>query len=145
MSCFRYVGCYQFCERVERVQHHPKLTRLFILNLHDNRVTLAGVTFALSTAIIFYATGIPNVGERWYKSQDLDDHYFEPYLKTRYKNEGRKFFPFSLLLSKYAPVMKIIMRYFTCEGRFSKLYTYHIRLLMHFTRVRMLNIPYFLF
>ena len=24
------------------------------------------------------------------------------------------------------------------------MYTYHIRLLMHFTRVRMLNIPYFL-
>ena len=37
------------------------------------------------------------------------------------------------------------MKYFTCKGRFSRLYTYHIRLLMHFTRVKMLNILYFLF
>ena len=36
------------------------------------------------------------------------------------------------------------MRYFTCEGRFSRLYSYHIRLLMHFTRVRMMNIPFFM-
>ena len=36
------------------------------------------------------------------------------------------------------------MRYFTCEGRFSCLYSYHIRLLMHFTRVRMMNIPFFM-
>lgn len=42
-------------------------------------------------------------------------------------------------------MMKIIMKYFTCEGIFSRLHTYHIRLLMHFTRVRMLKIPYFLF
>lgn len=41
--------------------------------------------------------------------------------------------------------MKIIMKYFSCEGRFSRLYTYHIRLLMHFTRVKFLNIPYYLF
>ena len=42
-------------------------------------------------------------------------------------------------------MIKIIMKYFTCEGRFSRLYTYHVWLLIHFTRVKMLNIPYFLF
>ena len=40
--------------------------------------------------------------------------------------------------------MKLIIRYFSCEGRFSRLYAYHIRLLMHFTRVKMMNIPYFM-
>lgn len=42
------------------------------------------------------------------------------------------------------PLMKLIIKYFTCEGRFSKLYAYHIRLLLHFTRVRMMSIPYFI-
>ena len=41
--------------------------------------------------------------------------------------------------------MKVIMKYFTCEGRFDKFYAYHVRLLMHFTRNRQLNLPYFLF
>ena len=30
------------------------------------------------------------------------------------------------------------------KGKFSHLYTYHVRLLMHFTRVRMMNLPYFI-
>lgn len=42
-------------------------------------------------------------------------------------------------------MMKIIMKYFSCEGRFSRLYSYHIRHLMHFTRVKLLNIHYYLF
>ena len=37
------------------------------------------------------------------------------------------------------------MKYFSCEGRFSRLYAYHIKLLMHFTRVWMMKIPYFIF
>ena len=41
--------------------------------------------------------------------------------------------------------MKIIMKYFTCEGKFSRLYSYHIQLLMHFTGFRMLNLPYYLY
>jgi len=45
----------------------------------------------------------------------------------------------------YVPLMKLIIKYFTCEGRFSRLYAYHIRFLMHFTRVRMMSIPYFIY
>ena len=40
--------------------------------------------------------------------------------------------------------MKLIIKYFSCEGRFSRLYAYHIRLLMHFTSVRIMNLPYFM-
>ena len=42
-------------------------------------------------------------------------------------------------------MMKIIMKNFSCEGRFSRVYCYHIRLLIHFTKVKMLNIPYYIF
>ena len=40
--------------------------------------------------------------------------------------------------------MKLIIRYFSCEDRFSRLYAYHIRLSMHFMRVRLMSIPYFM-
>jgi len=142
---FKHVGCFEFCEKVQRIQHHPVLTRLFITNPHDNLVTLVDVTFTVSPAIISAASGIPNVREKWFKQGELDHFYYEPYLKTRYKNERKKIFPFSYLLDKYVPMMKIIMKYFTCEGSFSRLYSYHIWLLMHFTRVKMLNMPYYLY
>ena len=117
------------------------LTRLFISGLHDRQVILAGVTFTMSNNAIAATTAIPNVGEKWFKQRNLDHSYYEPYLKPRYKDEKNTIFPFSHLLDRYVPMMKIIMKYFTCEGRFSRLYSYHIRLLMHFTRVRMLHIP----
>ena len=76
VTCFRYLGFYEFCEQVERVQHHPELTRLFLDNLRDNRVTLAGVTFIVSPSIIVDANKILDIGEKWYKAQDLDEHYY---------------------------------------------------------------------
>ena len=145
VTCFKYVGCFEFCERIQRVQHHPILSRLFISNLHENQVTLAGVTFTVSTTIIVASTRILNVGEKWYKEKDLENHYYEPYIKPRYKNEVNKVFHFSYLLDRYSPMMKIIMKYFSCEGRFFRLYTYLMQLLMHFTRVKILNIPYYIF
>ena len=145
VTCFKHVGCYDFCEQIQRVQHHSMLTRLFISKIHNNQVTIAGVTFTISNTIISTAIGIPNVGERLFKKSDLENQHFDPFLKPRYKNEKKRMFPFSYLLDRFSPMMKIIINYFTCEGRFSRLYTYHIRFLMHFTRVRMLNIPYYLF
>jgi hypothetical protein len=41
-------------------------------------------------------------------------------------------------------MLKIIQRYFSCEGRFNTLYHYHIRLLLHFTGKVHMNIPYYL-
>ena len=69
------------------MQNHPELTKLFIINLHDKKVNLAGVTFELSTDAIANATGIPSVGEKWFKQANLDMSYFEPYLKLRYKDQ----------------------------------------------------------
>ena len=110
VTCFKHVGCFDYCEKIQRVEYHPVLTWLFISNLHGNQVTLAGVTFTTSTTMIAAATGIPNVGEKWFKQKDLEDHYYEPYIKPMYKNEGKRVFPFSYFLDKYAPMMKIIMK-----------------------------------
>ena len=127
VTCFKHVACYEFCEKIRRVQHHPMLTRIFISRLHDNEVTLAGVTFTLSTAIISTAIRIPNVGEKWFKKGNLKKQDFEFFLKPRHQNQTKMFFPFSHLLDRYAPMMNIIiMKYFSCEGIFSRLYSYHI-------------------
>ena len=85
------------------------------------------------------------MGENWYKGQVIDKEYYEPYVKARYRDQMKRVFPFNFLEDRYAPLMKIIIKYFTCEGRFSRLYAYHIRLIMHFTRVKMINLPYFMF
>ena len=45
VQCFKHVGCFDFCEKIQQVQNHPELTRLFILNLHEKQVNLEGVNF----------------------------------------------------------------------------------------------------
>lgn len=118
---------------------------MFILHLHDGHVNLAGVDFILSPETIAEATGIPSVGEQWNKRQLLEKSYYAPYIEPGYMRHLSRVFPFHYLNDQFAPLMKLIIRYFSCEGRFSRLYAYHVRLLMHFTRVRMMNIPYFMF
>ena len=81
ISCFQQRCCYQFCEMVARVHHHQELARLFVLHLHNGQVTLAGLTFTLTPESISLATGIPNVGEKWNKRQQVDREHYEPYIK----------------------------------------------------------------
>ena len=76
LSCFQNMECFQFCEKVKLLQHHLELTRLFFLNLHNKQVNLAGVDFELSADTISDATGIPAVGEKWFKKAKLDKDYY---------------------------------------------------------------------
>lgn len=145
VSYFQEVGCLDFCEKLQRVKSHPELTRIFILNLHNHQVHLVGVNFELSTHTISMATRIPCMGEKWFKHVNLDLRHYHPFFKPRYQAHCKTIFPFAHLLERYAPLMKVIIKYFTCEGRFSRLYSYHIRLLMHFTKAKMLQLPYYLY
>lgn len=110
VTSFKHLRCFEFCEKVQKVQYHPMLSRLFISNLHENQVTLAGVTCTISTAITSVSTGIPNFGEKWFKQDDLEEHYYEPDIKPRYRNDRKRLFPFSYLLDRFVPMMKIVMR-----------------------------------
>ena len=97
VNCFRYMSCFQFCERLSQIQHHRELAHLFVLHLHDVQVTLAGVNFVLSPEVISEATGIPNVGEVWPKRKMLDYVYFEPYVRTAFMSHLSGVFPFRFL------------------------------------------------
>lgn len=145
MQCFEHQSCYEFCQKVAEVQFHYELARLFVLHFHRDQATLAGVTFTLTLETVSLEKCIPNIGELWHKKQQIDRQHYEPYIKPNFLRQLKRVFPFRYLKDEYAPLMRLIMKYFSCEGRFSRLYAYHIRLLMHFIRVRMMNIPYFIF
>jgi hypothetical protein len=52
--------------------------------------------------------------------------------------------PSRYLCEPFQNLLKVIRRYFTCEIRSGRIYPHHIRLLMHFTWKRPLNLPFFL-
>ena len=135
MSCFQHLACYEFFQRVENVRVHHELAHLFALHLQGGQSKLVGVTFTLAPKAISVARGIPNIGEQWHKKKKVERHFYEPYIKNNCLSQLTRVFPFRFLRDEYAPPMRLIIKYSSCEGRFSHLYVYHIRLLMNFTRV----------
>ena len=85
------------------------------------------------------------MGKKWFKKGKLDKDSLDPFIKPRYRGGNKTIFPFSHLRHRFKALMLVIMKYFTCEGRYSRLYAYHVRLLMHFTGVKERNLPHYLY
>lgn len=81
ISCFQFQSCYEFCEKVATIRVHHELAHLFVLHLHGDRVTLAGVTFTLTPDSISLATGIPNMGNHGPKGRRLTNSIMSHTLK----------------------------------------------------------------
>jgi len=56
-----------------------------------------------------------------------------------------KVVPKEYIKDNYTNLLFNIQHYFTCEGRYQKVYSYHFKLLLHFTGMIYLYLPYFLF
>jgi len=72
----------------------------------------------------------------------LDIVNYMDFLKTKYKKkEYGAIVPRKYLLEPYNKFLKVIQRYISCERIFRRVYQYHCRLLMHFTRKIPLSMP----
>jgi hypothetical protein len=88
----------------------------------------------------------PARGEKWFKGIQLDLACYHEFLKPEFRDtDFGATIPRELLLENHSKLLRVIQIFFTCEGRFTRVYQYHIRLLMHFTGRKPLNFPYFLY
>jgi hypothetical protein len=140
---FQRVGCLSFCQNMQR--GHPEVTRQFALHFDGRRTKVGDLEFEVTEASISAATGIPITGEKWFKAMALSSAYAKDLFKPEHQaSDLSKGVPRNQLIEQFDRILKIIQRYFTCEGRFNTLYQYHIRLLLHFTGKVEMNIPYYL-
>jgi hypothetical protein len=117
----------------------------FSSHFYGLKTKVGDLEFEVSEASITAATWIPNRGERWFKSMTLNASFSKEFLKPNYQTDNlSKGVPRSHLVEGFDKMLKIIQRYFTCEGRFNMLYQYHIRLVLHFTGKDEMNIPFYL-
>ena len=113
-----------FCERIMEEGCHLQLNNLFSTSFIMGKAIIAGVEFNALAKVISSAISIPSHGENWFKGMDLDLEHYKQLLKPYAREKPEYLFPFKNLLNKYAPLMMLIMNYFTCEGIFSRLYRY---------------------
>jgi hypothetical protein len=140
---FQRVGCLSFCQNMQR--GHPEVTRLFALHFDGRKTKVGDLEFEVTEASISTATTIPITGEKWFKAMALNAVYAKYFLKPEHQaGYLSKGVPRNQLIEQFDKILRIIQRYFTCEGRFNTLYQYHIRLMLHFTGKIEMNIPYYL-
>jgi hypothetical protein len=124
---------------------HPEVARQFALHFDGLKTKVGDLEFEVSETSISTATWIPITRENWFKSMALDATFSKEFLKPEYQtNNLSKGVPRSHLVGEFDKMLRIIQRYFTCEGRFNTLYQYHIRLLLHFASKFEMNIPFYL-
>jgi hypothetical protein len=92
------------------------------------------------------ATKIPNTGERWFKSMNLNASFSKEFLKPECQGDNlSKAVPRSHMVEGFDKMLRVIQRYFTYEGRFNMIYQYHFTLLLHFIGKDLMNLPFYLF
>jgi hypothetical protein len=85
-------------------------------------------------ATITSTTGLPRIGQSWFKTIVTKNLDFRSYLKTKFRSiTWKKSIHVSYLEEEWKVLFKGIHIYITLEGRYDKLILYHFRLLDHFT------------
>jgi hypothetical protein len=96
-------------------------------------------------ALIVEVTKLPNTGEKWFKTTVTKNVEIRSYLKPERKDLiWKKDIPVSFFEEKWQQLLKSIMVYITCKGRYNRVMIYHFKLMNHFTGRNPLNLPYFL-
>jgi len=143
MVAFEQVGCMRFCERIQG--YHLQFTKEFAKGFDGVKAKVGSLPFSVSSQTIYEATDIPLGGEEWFKGMDFDWVAFQYFLKPKHRKVYGSYVPRSYLHDHYGKLLEVIQRYFTCQGRFNRVYHYHIRLLMHFIGKKAMSLPYYLF
>jgi hypothetical protein len=141
-ECFKQVGILSYCEKL--TTFHQQIAEAFALS-YDGRIAKIGrEEFIIDEASIAEYTGLSRAGNCWFKTSSPSTVEFRSYLLPVHKTlTWKKDIPMSYLETKWQTLLKAILVYITCEGRYNRVMYYHFKLLNHFTGREHLNIPYF--
>jgi len=141
---FKQAGCWRFCEKLKG--GHTEVTKAFALNFSGLNSKVALLEFPVSPQVISAVTEIPRSGQEWFKNYKFDTTPCKEFLKEQYVNQDlSKAIPRHYIKEHYALLLTAIQKYLTCEGRYTKVYSYHFKLLLHFTGKTSIDIPFYLF
>ena len=128
------------------MSENAEVAKEFALNFDGTKTKVGILEFEVYEMTISTTNKIPSTRERWFKVMTLNVSFSREFLKPEYEEDNlSKGVPKNHMLDVFDKMLKIIQRYFTCEGRFNTIYQYHIRLLLHFTGEDAMNLPFYFF
>jgi hypothetical protein len=140
---FRDAGWFEFLTTFQG--HDEQVSMEFALNFDGHEVEIGKMLMLVTEQTIAKACRLVVGGERWWKKEHVVTEFVNQFLLPDKQNlNWRRGVPHSWIRPEWHTALIVIHRYITCEGRFSLIYIYHIRILMHLNGDYPLNLPYFL-
>ena len=122
------------------------MTKEFALHFTGSSTKVKILYLQISPEVIASVTKIPRGQDIWFKNFRFDMEPCKVFLKLEFVEiDLTKAIPRKYIKDSYANFLFNIQCYFTCEDRYQKVYSYHFKLLLHFTGMISLNLPYFLY
>ena len=124
---------------------HPQIVTAFISTFNGYEATVSSLTIRVSEESLSCAFALPLNGERWFKNRKVNEGSLLQFLKPECQNpDWNKGIPAKHLQEKWEMAMIAIKQYITCEGRYKRLYKFHLRFLLHLTGEQQMNLPFYL-
>ena len=121
------------------------MAEAFSLSFDGSKAVIGMEEFLIDEALISEVIELPCTGEKWFKTTIPKDVEFRSYLKPEHRGMiWKKSVPSSWLEESWQQLLKAIVVYLTCEGRYNRAMIYHFKLMNHFTGNNPLNLPFYL-
>ena len=104
----------------------------FALNLEEESSQVCEVDVPVTEEAIAEVSGLPHNGERWFSRRTSLPEFPEAFLHAgeSIAQKGRGYDQNSLP-HPWGEVAEFVIKYITCEGRYSTVFKYHLRILAH--------------
>jgi hypothetical protein len=118
----------------------------FAYSFDGQKATIGNFTLRVNEDSLALVIGLPQTGEKYFKTKHFKDKSWVPFIsRSRVSSVNwKKGIPRSWLVHPWDELAYLIQKFITCEGRFSIIYLYHIKLLQHLRGDCEINMPYFL-
>lgn len=140
---FKTVGWHRFLSNFfgEKIA----VAQAFVQSFDGKTVTVGSRTFEMTELVIARATQLSIDDETWFKGKPLFFEDLTSYLKSEFLdvNWGPTI-PLFYFKDEWQDVITTVQRYITCEGRFSTVHQYQMRILAHLSGAMPMNLPFFL-
>ena len=101
------------------------MVEAFSLTFDGSKAVIGKEEFHVDEALVAKVTELPRTGERWFKTIVTKNIEFRSYLQPKNKNLiWKKSIPTSWLEEKWQHMLKEILVYITCEGRYNRVMIY---------------------
>ena len=108
------------------------------------QVDFSSPSFEVLKASFVDATRLSTEGDQWFKKIPFGVDLYMFLFPRHEPLDWSKGICQNSLKEEWREVLSIIQRYVTYEGRFTTLYRYHLRFLLHVVGVSKLNLPFYL-